>query len=149
MRWVSLPLTVTISWVLLLTGTDPVCLHQKVSWLPTMVFSYSISSLISQDHHKVCTVLHLTLHACPDLMKNYFFGDIWVVEWIFLCSVADLLLSNKPLLNKLTSFVTMVRDTLCSEKGNDERTSRYHIVVSLCLHLVCSCRRVLLVGGCV
>ena len=50
---------------------------------------------------------------------------------IFLCSVADLLLSNKPLLNKLTSFITMVRDTLYSERGNDKR--------ELCIILLCHC----------
>ena len=70
--------------------------------------------------------------------------------YVFLCSVADLLLSNKPLLNKVTSFITMVRDTLYSERGNDHkimRTLSCHCVCTLFVHAgeccwweaVCSC----------
>ena len=53
-----------------------------------------------------------------------------------MCSVADLLLSNKPLLNKLTSVITMVRDTLYSERGND-KWEHNHKIMSLRLFLVC------------
>ena len=73
----------------------------------------------------VCTV-NLFLVKCE---------HIWFMTLLYSCvsSVADLLLSNKPLLNKLTSFITMVRNALAvmEEEMIGTHTQPYHCVCTL------------------